>query len=48
MTTPPKQIRAVYTDTTIRVYQAYSDAIADAALAAGRIAAVQNGTHDVD
>ena len=34
MTTPPKQIRAVYTDTTIRVYQAYSDAIADAALAA--------------
>ena len=36
MTTPPKQIRAVYTDTTIRVYQAYSDAIADAALAAGR------------
>lgn len=36
MTTPPKQIRAVYTDTTIRVYQAYSDAIADSALAAGR------------
>ena len=36
MTTPPKQIRAVYTDTTIRVYQAYSDAIADAALAAGQ------------
>lgn len=36
MTTPPKQIRAVYTDTTIRVYQAYSDAIADTALAAGR------------
>ena len=36
MTTPPKQIRAVYTDTTIRVYQAYSDTIADTALAAGR------------
>ncbi|WP_289006256.1 DUF4291 family protein, partial [uncultured Kingella sp.] len=36
MITPPKQIRAVYTDTTIRVYQAYSDAIADSALAAGR------------
>lgn len=29
------QIRAVYDDTTIRVYQAYSDAIADAALARG-------------
>ena len=33
MTTPPKQIRAVYTDTTIRVYQAYSDTIADTAQA---------------
>lgn len=32
---PQKQIRAVYTDSTIRVYQAYGDAIADAALAAG-------------
>ena len=27
-----RQIRASYTDTTIRVYQAYSHAIADAAL----------------
>ena len=36
MATPLRQIRAVYTDTTIRVYQAYSDAIADTALAAGR------------
>lgn len=36
MATPLRQIRAVYTDTTIRVYQAYSDAIADSALAAGR------------
>jgi hypothetical protein len=32
---PERQIRASYTDDTIRVYQAYSDAIADAALAAG-------------
>jgi len=30
---PHRQIRAVYDATTIRVYQAYSDAIADAALA---------------
>jgi hypothetical protein len=29
---PTRQIRAVYDDTTIRVYQAYSDAIADNAL----------------
>lgn len=29
---PKRQIRAVYDDTTIRVYQAYSDAIADKAL----------------
>lgn len=29
------QIRAVYDDGTIRVYQAYSDGIADAALASG-------------
>ncbi len=33
--TPQRQIRAVYDDTTIRVYQAYSDAVADAALAKG-------------
>jgi Domain of unknown function (DUF4291) len=33
---PERQIRASYTDTTIRVYQAYSDAIADAALKHGR------------
>jgi hypothetical protein len=32
---PLHQIRAVYDDQTIRVYQAYSDAIADSALAAG-------------
>jgi len=32
---PPHQIRAVYDDRTIRVYQAYSDTIADAALAHG-------------
>jgi hypothetical protein len=32
---PYRQIRAVFDDRTIRVYQAYSDAIADAALAAG-------------
>jgi hypothetical protein len=32
---PERQIRASYTDTTIRVYQAYSDAIADAALKHG-------------
>jgi hypothetical protein len=31
--TPLRQIRAVYDATTIRVYQAYSDVIADAALA---------------
>lgn len=33
---PLQQIRAVYDDTTIRVYQAYSDVIADSALAHGR------------
>ena len=32
---PEHQIRAVYDDATIRVYQAYSDTIADAALAQG-------------
>lgn len=32
---PLQQIRAVYDDTTIRVYQAYSDVIADSALAHG-------------
>lgn len=32
MSIPHKQIRAVYDDKTIRVYQAYSDAIADSAL----------------
>ena len=32
---PLRQIRAVYDDETIRVYQAYSDAIADSALAYG-------------
>jgi hypothetical protein len=29
---PEREIRAVYTSTTIRVYQAYSDAIADSAI----------------
>ncbi len=29
---PARQIRAVYNDKTIRVYQAYSDLIADSAL----------------
>ena len=33
---PPRQIRAFHDDATVRVYQAYSDQIADAALAAGR------------
>lgn len=32
---PQNQIRAVYDDRTIRIYQAYSDEIADAALANG-------------
>ena len=32
---PMRQIRAVYDDATIRVYQAYSDVIADSALAHG-------------
>src|SRR5688500_16741779 len=32
---PYRQIRASFTDTTIRVYQAFSDAIAEPALAAG-------------
>src|SRR5215475_8375943 len=33
---PQHQIRAVYDERTIRVYQAYSDEIADAALARGK------------
>jgi hypothetical protein len=33
---PTYQIRAVYDDSTIRVYQAYANEIADTALAAGR------------
>lgn len=33
--TPQHQIRAVYDEHTIRIYQAYSDQIADTALAAG-------------
>lgn len=36
---PYRQIRAVYDDATIRVYQAFNDPIADAALAAGRFVA---------
>lgn len=35
MAIPLRQIRAVYNDRTIRVYQAYSDAIADSALEYG-------------
>jgi hypothetical protein len=35
MTTDQHQVRAAYDDRTIRVYQAYSDEIADAALARG-------------
>jgi hypothetical protein len=35
MTIPTRQIRAVYDDKTISVYQAYSDAIADSALTHG-------------
>lgn len=35
MTIPVRQIRAAYDDKTIRVYQAYSDAIADSALQYG-------------
>jgi len=35
MTIPIRQIRATYDDKTIRVYQAYSDAIADSALEHG-------------
>lgn len=35
MVIPVRQIRAVYDDKIIRVYQAYSDAIADSALAHG-------------
>ena len=37
--TPYQQIRALYDVRTIRVYQAYGDAIADAALAKGRFTA---------
>jgi hypothetical protein len=37
--TPYRQIRAVYDATTIRVYQAYSDTIADSALAHGTFVA---------
>jgi len=33
--TPQRQIRAVYDDRTIRVYQAYSDTVADTALTRG-------------
>lgn len=36
---PYRQIRAVYDDATIRVYQAFNAQIADAALAAGRFVA---------
>jgi hypothetical protein len=34
---PERQIRALYDDNTIRVYQAYNDAIADAALEQGTL-----------
>ncbi|WP_353556348.1 DUF4291 family protein [Paraburkholderia terrae] len=44
------QIRAVYNDRTARVYQAYPNAIADAALANETFVAppVQDGADDVD
>ena len=51
MTIPVRQIRAVYDADTIRVYQAYNDAIADSALAHGtflHLAAVQKNAHDLD
>jgi hypothetical protein len=38
-TPPERQVRAVFDDTTLTVYQAYSPQIADAALAAGTLAA---------
>ena len=38
MIVPLRQVRAVFDEDTITVYQAYSDAIADAALAVGRFA----------
>jgi Domain of unknown function (DUF4291) len=37
--TPSKQVRALFDDDVVRVYQAYCDAIADAALAAGTFVA---------
>lgn len=37
--TPHREVRAVYDQVTIRVYQAYSDPIADAALATGTFVA---------
>jgi hypothetical protein len=37
--TPDKQIRAVFDDDVVRVYQAYCNAIADATLAAGKFVA---------
>jgi len=39
MPMPMRQVRAAFTDETITVYQAYSPAIADAALRAGRFVA---------
>ena len=36
MNRPTKEIRAIYTDDTIRIYQAYSDTIADSALSNGK------------
>jgi hypothetical protein len=39
MQVPPRQIRAVHTADTITVYQAYSAAIADPAVSAGRFVA---------
>ena len=47
---PQRQIRAVYDDRTIRVYQAYSDKIADTALVARYLhfAVIQDGANDVD
>lgn len=50
MTIPVRQIRAVYDADTIRVYQAYNDAIADSALAHGTFISppYKKNAHDLD
>lgn len=44
--TPYRQIRAVYDDETITVYQAYSDAIATAAVETQRLCASKDFSFD--